>query len=494
MSVGAQRKIWLAEATPRDPGVGAVTLRVGTQAYITEPEDAPANARFIHLLDGPPRLERKLPPGLRGGIATANNGALAIALAAPSAAWPFLAWAGHDVTIWTIRPGQAWASRVQVFAGLCGQPAVRGRKLIVPLQSNLGRLNKPLQDNLFGGTGGWDGPVDLQGKALPVAYGEVPNIEPVLVDPANRRGVFHDGAVQAVTAAYSGGASGAGVTNDLSLGRTTKTTALGNLPFTLDVQGDALGAVYVNSHARILRRILEERSSLTTALLDTAAFDALHTAEPGAMGLFAPDGPRLDAVVDRILQSVDAWLDEGLDGKLTCGLIAAPTGTPDAWLDQRDLVGGDLDLIEVLPPVWELKVDYQPNWRPLSRSEMAGSIVDTATESFFAQPWRRVTAADAAVLTDWPEAPSAGPLPSLFINAVDAQALADRRHAIRKVARYRYRFTALASGQSDLSGLFTGNVVQLSHPDLETPAGEKLRISGIKKPRGGSSVTIEAWR
>lgn len=490
MSVGLQRKIWLAEATPRDPGVGQVKVRVATAGFITEPEDTPANARFINLLDGPPSLERKLPPGLRGGIATAQNGALAIALTAPSAAWPFLAWAGHDVTIWTLRPGEAWSARVQVFLGLCGQPKLRGDRLLVPLQSNLGRLDKPLQDNLFAGTGGWDGGADLKDKPKPVLYGEAFNIEPVSVDPVNRRHVLHDGAVKAIDASYSGGAAGAATTNDLANGRVTKTTAVGNLPFTIDARGDDLGAVYVDSHANVLRRLLEERCSLVTADLDTDALDALHTAEPGPMGFYAPDGPRLNDTVSRILQSVDAWLDEGPDGKLTCGLIAAPGGTPDGYLDIRDLVGGDLELIEVIEPVWELNVDYKPNWRVLGRAEMAGAIQDTAAESFFATPWRRVRAQDAGVLTDWPEAPAAAPMQTLFNDTADAQALADRRHAIRKVARYRYRFTALGAGLE----LFTGDVVQLSHPDLETPDGEKLRISRIRKPRGGERVTIEAWR
>jgi phage I-like protein len=104
------------------------------------------------------------------------------------------------------------------------------------------------------------------------------------------------------------------------------------------------------------------------------------------------------------------------------------------------------------------------------------------------------TAQDASILNDWPEAASAGPLQCLFHSSADAQALADRRHGIRKVARYRYRFTAHGPGQNDLAGLFTGNLLRLSHPDLATPKGETLRISGIRKPRGGGAVTIEAWR
>lgn len=211
-----------------------------------------------------------------------------------------------------------YASLVPAFFGVCTPWFLGEEALQVPLRDASYFAELPLQTQLYGGTGAYDGTAQLQGKPKPKARGgtaasPIRNVTPVLMDPARLIYQYSDGPGTVVTA-YEGAAAVwtyAGDTTNLYAGSTAAGSyrtdnsrglfQLGSNPqraVTADVTGQFPTAGVVTAASQITRYLLTEELLVPPAYVDLPSFN-LVAPDPGAgvAGIYwSPDTMPADGV------------------------------------------------------------------------------------------------------------------------------------------------------------------------------------------------------
>ncbi len=490
------KRQWLAELQPRNvAGASVATLRIGTRAVLTGPGDTPPNAYFQARLAAPPLIDHALE---EAGLAAVTRGALEIDLSrggdGQASNWPWTDYAydGHPVQIWIGLHGAAWSDHELVLSGIMGSAEIRDGRMLVPVRGLLGELDVPFQTSVFAGTGGWEGGDDHKDVTLPTIYGHCLNVPADQVDAVNRRFVFGDRDVSSIDAVYEGGNSiGAAYTGDAANARVTPNVAP-SYRLTLDAKGDATGSGFVDTTADIVQRMIVDRTSLSTADFDSDAWDDLATDRPGEIGHWTPPGDTRSVadIVTLLIKAIGAWIDQDpVTGKLTCGLIKPPSGTPEMIVSDTDMERGRLTLDAERVPEWKVPLFYGPNWLEMSGADLAGAVHGTAHEEFLAKAFRTTAAEDPDVKDDYPKSRPAEPRTTFYRDKSDADVQAAADLAIRKKRRRFYRCSIRGRGFD----LHIGKVLRVIHPDHNLAAGADFVVRGISKRRS-DGVGLLLWR
>jgi hypothetical protein len=132
-------------------------------------------------------------------------------------------------------------------------------------------------------------------------------------------------------------------------------------------------------------------------------------------------------------------------------------------------------------------------------TDLAGAVTD-ASRAQFAQQWRDVTATDPAVLTAHPTSQPIV-LESLYSNAADAQAGANRELALRKVKRDMYAVTLQLNAET--LALDINSVLEIIYPRfalsvISSPSGALeggglFRVLDVAPDAKNDQVTFTVW-
>lgn len=207
----------LIHLNPYKVAAGAVeTQYIATnQDYFTTSAQTPANDVFRAVVQNGFSMRRSAldTSGLsRRGFP--GYGAITIINAAPDGydEGPFDDWIDPMQYTWEGRTFEAYfvqknvflnewdyAGRVQIGQGFIDDINYDRDTITLQLKDGLFRLDKLLQVNYYGGTGGTDGTAALKGKPKPICLGKAFNIAPVAADPVNLIYQIHDGAINSIS-------------------------------------------------------------------------------------------------------------------------------------------------------------------------------------------------------------------------------------------------------------------------------------------------------
>lgn len=368
-------------------------------------------------------------------------------------------------------------------------------------------LDKPIQADLYAGTGGAEGPEGLEGKPRPLCWGKCRNIAPVLVDAVNLIYEFHARTAAGVDAAYDRGLA---LTDSsltaadfaalqalsvpagqfaVSLSSAGSYIKLGSSPdglITADVRGDAEPDL-ADTVDVICLRVLRNDAGLPDSVINTGSWAGL-VAAGGTIGLYLDQSEVVTtaAVLDRLVQAVGGFWGSGRDGRLRAGRLNAPEGrAPIFFFDEWDVM-------EFLPepfpvPRYRQRIGYQRRWT-VQTEDLAGGVTD-ARRQFLAEAQSVVTALDGAIRVRHPEAVDPEPLPSLYDTASAAQLLADTLLALHKVDRRMFSIRVKRLGyQLDL-----GQVVSVTYPRLGQASGKRFVIVGVREEADRDEQTLTLW-
>ena len=272
------------------------------------------------------------------------------------------AWNGREVEIKIGEAGSGYSNYYTIFKG--ESKAVEFDDLFVKviLRDNQDDFTVDFPDVFYAGTGGNNGSANLEGKPIPLCFGEVFNIEPVLVDPTNRVYQVHNGAIESVVAVYQAGVALSLTTNytvDTANGRITL-VADPTGKITADIKGAKPSSTYIESAGKIIREIVTTYGGLTDpGDLDTAAFTDIETANSSAVGVYIKDQRKMQDVLDELANTVGAFYGFDRDGKFTLGRIEVATGTADAEFDSTNII--ELARLASEVPNYRVTVDYKKN-------------------------------------------------------------------------------------------------------------------------------------
>lgn len=480
---------------------GLVTLRWSTHGYTTAPSDTPASTHYDARLVGDVQFEQAVGIG-RGFVGRAalgfgelalwdGDGELASLLDAYAIDGRELRLLVADATGKGIGNWPASASLSVIFGGSAAGWRREVDLVRVRLRDAVSRLDVPAQLELYGGTGGVDGPEQLRGLPKPQAWGECFNVEPVYLGVADLGfGLLatfqvHYRAIDDVTAVRERGAEITRVTTAPGIGQYVVIPAsgvfqLGFTPagaITADVRGDA-SPWYAFTPGKIAQRLAVDLCGMATSDIDDASADDFDAATGGAVGVYVGTGERARVIdiVEAVVGGAGGYITQTRDGRLRLGVLAAPDLEAHATLEAGDIRGvAPVDLPDSInPPPKRVEVGYARNYAP--SSDLAGAVASDARAAL-AQPWRSAAAYSGEVATAHVLAQQMPLFGSSFAGEAPAQAMADALLDLYRPGRRSFRVvTGRYLGQLEL-----GWTVAISFPLFGLASGWRGIIVGLRE-------------
>jgi hypothetical protein len=381
-----------------------------------------------------------------------------------------------------------------VFSGVISSVFGDLNDIRLSLSDGISKLEQSIQATVYAGSGGLEGGADLAGKPKPIAYGEIFNVSPPLVDSTKLIYQAHDGPLSDVPAVYDRGVlltKGADYGSQSDLETTAPAAGtyrvykaggyfrLGAAPdgtVTCDVLGDASGAGYIDRHADIMLRILVDRAALFSTELEPGSFSALNTAAAGSCGIWIGTEVRTVAeVIDELLLSAGAFGGFSRQGVFTVDQVATPGGIVAGVITEEEI--GSLERSQlppaVEPVIWRAALGYQKNYT--AQRDLAASV-PAARVAFAAEEQRVVSVSDSSIKSRRLLARDLGPEATLYVDQADADAEVQRRFDLWSVPRAAYRITTRPTSlPREL-----GDDVELTHSRFGLSSGALGRVIGHK--------------
>jgi|GEM_PF-5501376 len=292
----------LMEATPRDPGVGLVTVRASTALKNESAVLDTGGGLWLPAITREPRYTIDIFGSELTGQLRVDYGVLGLrfAPALGNDIWSRYIWDGAPLKLWRGVAGAPLASYTPIFDGRAG-PIERGsaNSGTLQLRGPEADLDKPLLRATYAGTGGAEGNVAMRGVLKPWCSGPAEGVPGILVDKTHWVWQLHGyGAIDAVTAAYEGGIAKGAAAADvasfaaliglaLGVGQWATCRAAGLVRFggeprmrvSFDVRGAMDGAAFPARAGAIAAHLIRTAGVLP-ARVSTASAAALDAAFP----------------------------------------------------------------------------------------------------------------------------------------------------------------------------------------------------------------------
>lgn len=253
-------------------------------------------------------------------------------------------------------------------------------------------LENKVQENLIGGA-------SSGGGVQPIAYGDIINYSPILVDADRNIYQIHDGTIQLLDGpdelidCFDGGAplTYAGVYSDITsisvppgsfaVQAVGAFIRLGAPPakgvVTVDFRGQikregiSYSIDYLSHATDILRDVLTYRTDLTDDDLDLGSFEYIDThfrAQYNYSGLILQDETAVD-VINYIMRSLSGAWTFTASGKLKIALFERTSSI--GTITEDDIV--KISREHTVSPPWKWKVGYKRNWTVQTEDDFVGS-------------------------------------------------------------------------------------------------------------------------
>jgi len=411
----------------------------------------------------------------------------------------------------------SYATLSVLFSGLATPWSLTDDGLQIPLRDASYFLEKPLQGDIYGGSGALDGTSDLSGKPKPKARGgavwaPIQNVTPTLVDPLNRIYQYNDGPGQVVNL-YEGGATGTGAIELAVPGDTTNlyvgTTPIGKYrtdnsrglfqlgsppvrPITVDVLGYFSTAGPQISLFDVARYLLTEDMQLPGSMVDIESFTNAAATNFWIGGIYFGSDQLWSCIqaIDSILASIGANLVPTSDGRLRLILLRSIASYETALrtYDETQIIAltrrplpQSLD-----PPPYRFRVGYAHNYTVMT-SDINTSLTNSTRQQFIASPDRFATWYDPSLLAAYRRPNDYQSMPGPLQMQVDAQRVANELGDLWGIKRRLYDVTLPRRE----FGAEIGDVMHIRYPIEQLTSGQDGRVVGYTLRATDATVTYQ---
>lgn len=440
---------------------------------------------------------------------------------------------GRDVKIWLLdRDYDAargyWTERAKDPYGgpyiqcVAGPWTLGLNTLDIPLRDVSYWLEKPIQSNLYDGSGTYNGGADLKGKPKPKARGgtaplPIKNVTPVLVDAANLIYQYND-ARGTVVALYEGGDTNITFQADTANLYSGTTTAgkyrtdnsrglfqLGSAAqrqITADVTGEFPIAGAQSGAAMIAYYLLTEDAALSTAYVDSAAFSNIDLTYNDDSGIYIGPDDNIDGITaaGAMLAGLNGKICPKMDGTISAFILLPPEGNATIgldpliasypWLTTANVVACEPVPLPagLYPPPYRFRVGSRRNWT-IQTSGFAPTI-SAARQSALATKYQ-VDVPSLAYTSSYRRPNDPPIVETMLVHPTAGITTADWLMALWGVRRRLYDVTLPRDLWFQFAPLNLGLVVSLTYP-LEDLVGGKLGIVvGIRIRSQDPTFTIQ---
>jgi len=459
----------LIEASVQIGGAESVVY-LATKPFTTGAGDTPANTSYLPIATVGTLFTEQL--SLEG------DGALSAGtLEIENTGGERDAWAGQNY-VWTNRSIKAYIGDIRwpradfrmIFNGIVADIEPRGRNALgLKLRDKLQRLNTPISEAKLGGSG------ENQDALLPVTFGQVFNVTPLLVEPATLKYRVHTGAIDSIIEVRDNGAP-VSFTADLAAGTFTLAAAPAGA-VTASVRGDkasAYGETVVQLVKRIVTGFGKASDRFTDADLDLPSLAAFDSANQQGVGLFSTDRLNVLPACQSITGSLGAQLVMSRLGQLRVIKVALPGAGAPFVIRPEHMLDDTLQWTVRATPIGATKLGYCKNWTPQEAGTLAG--LPDRHKSLFSEPCRTASKpADAATIANYRLSTEAIQQDVLLLTRAEAEAEAQRRTDLWKVPRTTYEFI----GVPELLQLELGQAVTVYNPRFGMSAGVQALVVSL---------------
>jgi hypothetical protein len=409
----------------------------------------------------------------------------------------------------------------KVFDGVIEDIDSKDRTTLnIKVRDKLERLNNPITETVLGTTGSWSGGQDNKETIVPLIFGEVHNVEPLLEDPALLKYRINQGTTELLIELRDNGApifthngstilrnSTPSLVSDLTAGRITLQHPLaGTLTMSMQgvknsinlTTGALVTGTYANNIANLIALIVTQYGSPTSGVrfvaadLDLPNLAAFQTANPQPVGVAIFDKTNTLQVCQDLASSIGAQVSMSPKGKLGLVRLGVPTTievTMTSPITDIDIIQHSLQITNRVPVRCATIINYDKNW---TVQQDLLTLIPTEHKKIFAEEYTDPAKAtvDTAVKAAYKLSDKPDPEDTLLITKADALAEANRRNDYFKVPRTVYSFT----GTSKLMSLVLGQSVTLIHARFNLyngGAGKVGQVIGISSNWSNSTVDIE---
>jgi hypothetical protein len=298
-------------------------------------------------------------------------------------------WAAAPVTLYEIDPAVGTAT--VIFSGVVDSFTLENEKLSITAKVDTSAFDLNAMTLVYLGTGGIEGPIDLQNKVKPWVLGNPQGLEPVLIDAINSVYQINGyGPINGITALYERAASfgasfgdfatyAALVAAAIPAGQWGTCLAYGLLRLgapaygviTADVQGDKPGGTWLRKTGEIINRIATA-AGVPGAKIDSASLTALDASVARNISIYLTEQATILAILQRLARPCNASTGISWLGKLFVvrTVIGTPGTTLDAQVRRRPpvLSCGEQS---VSPPYWRIEMAGVRCWRVHTPTEIA---------------------------------------------------------------------------------------------------------------------------
>ncbi len=451
---------------------------LSTVAYTTLPTDSPANRVYSPIVSGGVAFTETLP---LDGSATLSVGDIELNNDDGLLdSWLDDVWVNKPIRIYIGDVSWVRADFRLIFTGIVDNINSRAaNRLNISLRDKLQRLNTPVSETLLGGT------TPNKDRLIPLCFGEVHNVEPLLVDPATLKYKVHGSAIERLIEVRDNGVP-VGINESLIDGTFTLVAQQAGT-ITCSVQGDK-PTTYSNRIADTITRLVtgygKVSDRLTTADIDTAQFAEFNAAHPQPVGVYLNDRSNVIEVCQQLASSVGAQISMSREGLLRLLKITLPaTGTP-LVVTPSDYVAKSLEIKERVDVKAAIKVGYCKNY---TTQTGLNTGLPASHKDLFMQEYLSVTAKNQSVADTYKLNTEPVQTDTLLLTESDATAEANRLLTLWQQPRTVYTFV----GYSHLLTIPLGQALTLVSPRFGLSEGKTGIVVGIQSDWVSRRVTIE---
>lgn len=363
-------------------------IYVASESYTTSSSATLSDTHFDGRLIGDPQFSRELGGVFFGGRRTTSgfspleisnqDGGLNSKLRED--------WDGRAITLKLGADTWDYDDFETIMSGVCG--SIESREdgtILVPVRDLSRDLDLPLPAERY--TSG-----DSEDEPVPIALGDLKNIEPRLISEANLDYEVENSAVT-ITEVYDNGVALSGSPNgwtDLGAGRFRLTSnPAGRV--TVDCTGindTASPSSQILTVGQMLKYLLTEyplvdgSPVLTASDIVQSELDNIDTYAPYTVGLYIRRETRLPAVLDALLATVGGYWFMGRDGNFHAGVVDPAGVTPSVVHRLGDVeMSGDFRSKIAGRKQDVTRLGYRVNWTIQDSDALAGSVGEARRET-----------------------------------------------------------------------------------------------------------------
>jgi hypothetical protein len=402
----------------------------------------------------------------------------------------------------------------KVFDGIIGDIDSSSREYLnLKVRDKLERLNVPATDITLGTYGTWVNGQTNQDSIIPLIFGEVFNISPMLIDPSQLEYYINNGATELIieirdngapiytdSTVYTGTETRPNtVTIDLTTGKfKLQKTPIGTI--TASVQGikksinldtgALVTGTYVNNIANLVALLVTQYgptgTRLTTSDVDWTNFKAFSTNALNLQptGTAITDRSNILVVCQNILASTNAQLFMSRKGLLQILQLGVYTSDTPVTITDNNILNHSLQISNRTDVIAATKVGYCKNYTP--QTALALSL-PAAHTTMFNEDWSTSTITDTTVQTRYKLDISPVQKDTNLLKASDATALATRLNDYFKVPKTVYSFV----GTSALLSLKLGQQVTLVHNRFGLESGKTGQVISLSPNWQAGTINVE---